>query len=278
MAELSIHFYSNVLHRSTTFKMIIPNDRRRDGFPPAPDNGPSPKEMKTLFLLHGYSGDAGNWVPEWLCEKYNFAIVIPSGENSFWLDAEATGHQFASFVGVELVDYVRKTFGLARSREDTYLMGFSMGGFGALHTALQFPETFGKTAALSSALIVHEVTGMKAEGGIDGKGGNAIANYAYYRECFGEPEKVLESDANPETLVKKIQNGTLKTSDGSIAKMPEIFMACGTEDFLLQNNREFHGFLDSLGVKHVYMESKGIHDMNFWKEYAVKFIPEMMKE
>ena len=126
--------------------MIIPNDRRRDGFPPAPNNGPSPKEMKTLFLLHGYSG---------LMQK-------------------------------------------------------------------QLPEVFGKTAALSSALIVHEVATMKPEGGIDGKGGNAIANYAYYRE--------------------------------------------------------FHGFLDSQGVKHVYIESKGIHDMNFWQEYAVKFIPEMMKE
>ncbi len=149
---------------------------------------------------------------------------------------QATGHQFATFVGVELVDYVRKTFGLARRRENTYLMGFSMGGFDALHTALQFPEVFGKTAALSSALIVHEVAGMKAEGGTDGKGGNAIANYAYYRECFGEPSKLLE------------------------------------------NNREFHGFLDSLGVKHVYIESKGIHDMIFWQEYATKFIPQMMGE
>ena len=261
MAELSIHFYSNVLHRSTTFKMIIPNDRRMDGFPPAPDNGPSPKEMKTLFLLHGYSGDAGNWVPEWLCEKYNFAIVIPSGENSFWLDAEATGHQFATFVGVELVDYVRKTFGLARSRENTYLMGFSMGGFGALHTAFAFPEKFGKTAALSSALIHNEVAKMK-----EGEG-NSVANYDYYRMCFGDPAKLKESDNNPEYLLKK-QIAAGKT-------MPEIFMACGTEDFLIEPNRAFHKFLEEQGVKHTYLESKGIHNLKFWQEYAEKFIPMM---
>ena len=278
MAQFSIHFYSNVLHRNTTFQMVIPNDKRSDGFPPAPEQVQLQKKMKTLFLLHGYTGDAGNWVPEWLCEQYNFAIVIPSGENSFWLDAEATGHQFATFVGRELVDYVRRTFGLAMSREDTYLMGFSMGGFGALHTAFQFPEIFGKTAALSSALIHHEVAEMKPGGGKDGKGGNDVANYAYYRECFGEPSKVLESDANPETLVKKIKAGTLKTSDGSKAVMPEIFMACGTEDFLLEPNRAFHAFLEEEGVKHVYMESKGIHDMNFWQEYAAKFVPMMFGE
>ncbi len=264
MAELSINFYSNTLHRNTTFKMVIPNDKRLDGFPPVENGTIEEKPMKTLFLLHGYTGDAGNWVPFWLPEQYNFAIVIPSGENSFWLDAEATGHQYATYIGAELVDYVRRTFGLAKSREDTYLMGFSMGGFGALHTAFQFPETFGKTAALSSALIHHEVATMQPGGG------NNIANYEYYRGCFGDPSKVLESDANPETLVKKIIAGK--------GKMPEIFMACGTEDFLIENNREFHRFLEEQKVEHVYMESKGIHDMNFWQEYAAKFVPMMFGE
>ena len=88
----------------------------------------------------------------------------------------------------------------------------------------------------------------------------------------------MESDANPETLVKKILAGTLKTTDGSKAIMPEIFMACGTEDFLLEPNRAFHKFLDEQGVKHVYMESKGIHDMIFWQEYAAKFVPMMFGE
>ena len=278
MAQFSIHFYSNTLRRNTCFKMVIPNDRRSDSFPPTPQQIAIHKEMKTLFILHGYTGDAENWIPEWLCEKYNFTIVIPSGENSFWLDQEATGHQFATFVGVELVDYVRRTFNLAKTPDDTFVMGFSMGGFGALHTAFQFPDVFGKTAALSSALIHHEVAQMKPTGGLDGKGRNDVANYAYYREVFGEPSKLLESDSNPEYLVKKILAGTLKTVSGAPAKMPEIYMACGTEDFLLEPNRAFHRFLEEQGVKHTYLESKGIHDMNFWQEYAVKFAPMMFGE
>ena len=52
-------------------------------------------------------------------------------------------------------------------------------------------------------------------------------------------------------------------------------MSCGTEDFLLENNREMHQFLDRIGVEHVYLESAGNHDMKFWNEYAVKF-SEMM--
>ena len=243
MSHLTIKFFSEALVRRTTFEMIIPND-------PAESRG----NMKTLFLLHGYTGDAWNWVPEYLAEKYNFAIVLPNGENGFWLDGISTGHKFCTLVGEELVRYIRKTFGLAMSPEETFIMGLSMGGFGALHTALAYPDTFGKTAALSSALIIHEIAGMK-EGERNDK-----ANYEYYRECFGDLDKVPESENNPEVLVKKLK------AQGK--KLPEIFMACGTEDFLLENNRQFHSFLNENGVPHTYMESAGGHDMKFWDEYA----------
>lgn len=255
MANLTVRFFSESLQRPTTFKMFIPNDRRI--FPRM--EVPSEDEpMKTIFLLHGYTGDGESWVPEWLAEKYNIAVVCPSGENGFWLDGMATGHKFQTFLGEELVKYVRKTFGLAMVPELTYTMGLSMGGFGALHTALAYPETFGKCFAMSSALIVHGIAHMK-----EGES-NPVANYAYYHECFGDLETVLESDNNPETLVKKLK--------AAGAKLPEIYMACGTEDFLIEPNREFHRFLEEQGVEHVYCESKGIHDMIFWSEYVQKFI------
>ena len=261
MADFTVRYMSDCLKRPNSFKVVMPND-----VPEAftADNPSFRRPMKTLFLLHGYTGDADNWVPQMLPMKYNFAIVIPNGENGFWLDGISTGHQYQTMLGVELVNYVRKTFGLAKSPEDTYIMGLSMGGFGALHTALAYPEVFGKAACLSSALIVHEVAGM-TEGS-----GNPTANYEYYRECFGEPSKVLESDNNPETLIKK-----LKAAGKAI---PEILMACGTEDFLLENNRQMHAFLEQENVSHTYIESPGIHDMKFWQEYVEKFVPVMFAD
>lgn len=259
MAYYHIRFFSNSLKRNTSFEMFLPNDVREDI--PHEDTVYSKRKMKTLFLLHGYTGCAENWVPEYLAQKYNFAVVMPNGENAFWLDGISTGRQFCTFVGVELVDYIRKTFGLAMDADETYIMGMSMGGFGALHTALYYPEKFGKLAALSSALIVHEIAHMK-EGG-----GNPVANYAYYHECFGDLETVEESDNNPEILVKKLKD------EGK--KIPEIYMSCGTEDFLLENNRAFHAFLENIGVEHLYLESSGSHDMTFWSEYAVKFVEKM---
>lgn len=76
-----------------------------------------------------------------------------------------------------------------------------------------------------------------------------------------------ESDNNPETLARKLKE--------TGQKIPTIYMSCGTEDFLLENNRELHAYLDSIQVEHTYLESPGAHDMTFWSEYAVKFV-EMM--
>ena len=164
-------------------------------------------------------------------------------------------------MGEELLGYVQRVLGLAKTKEDTYIMGMSMGGFGALHTALYYPDKFGTATALSPALIVHEVASLK-----EGEG-NEIANYEYFRECFGDPAKVLESDNNPETLIKKIK------AEGK--ECPKIFMACGTDDFLIENNRNFHKFLESEGIEHTYVEDKGQHDMEFWNRYVLKFVPMM---
>ena len=101
MSNLTIRFYSNCLRRYTTFKMYLPCDIRQDWG--QTDTKYSENSTKTLFLLHGFTGDAENWVPEYLADKYNFAVVIPSGENSFWLDGRSTGHQFCKFVGEDRV-------------------------------------------------------------------------------------------------------------------------------------------------------------------------------
>ena len=259
MSYFRIEYFSNALCRRTSFDVLIPNDRGIDssGFYPT-------DTMHTLFLLHGYTGKAGNWVPEDVVQKYRIAIVMPNAENSFYLNGLSSGHAYQTMVGEELVDYVRKTFHLARCREDTFIAGMSMGGFGALHTGLAYPETFGKIAALSSALIVHSIAHMKP-------GDNpVVANYDYYRECFGDLETVESRETNPEVQIQ-----LLKARGGII---PDIFMCCGTEDFLLEGNRSMHEFLLREQIEHTYYESSGNHDMAFWSEYIVKAVEWMFRK
>lgn len=264
MSTLSIEFFSGCLMRPVTFRAYLPDGMRflTQEFKDSPHYK---RPTKTLFLLHGYTSDSKEWLYgssiRFLAEKYNLAVVFPNGENSFYLNGEATGRKYCDFVGGELVDYMRKVFGLAKTAEDTFIGGLSMGGFGALHTAFAFPENFSKVAAMSSALLIHELAGMKP--GQD----NGVANYGYYHLCFGNLDHVQESDANPETLLLR-----LKEENKTI---PDIFMACGTEDFLLERNRAFRDFLQKENIPVVYEEGPGSHNMQFWDaklEPAIKWM------
>jgi S-formylglutathione hydrolase FrmB len=255
MSNLRIEFFSNSLMRPVAFEMYIPNDFRIDI--PRQYNPYYTRKCKTVFVLHGYTGWGKGWNNIYeLAEKYNFALVFPSGENSFYLDSQATAGKYGTFIGSELVEYIKKTFGLCYSREDTFISGLSMGGFGALHIGLTYSDSFSRIVALSSALIVHGIADMKP-----GEN-NEVANYYYYRNCFGDLENLIQSDNNPETLVKKM---ILKGKD-----IPKIYMACGTEDFLLAENRCFHDFLVAQNVNVEYIEGSGSHDMAFWNEYFAK--------
>lgn len=257
MSTIHAEFRSNSLTRPAEFWMFLPEK------PPVEIFGPNPhyeRPPKTLILLHGYTGSSSDWlyhspVAE-LSMKYNLAVVMPTGGISFYLDRPGVGNAYGRFVGEDLIDYLRSTFGLAKCRRDTLIAGNSMGGFGALHTALAYPERYGCAMGLSSALVIHQVAGMKPSDQINSH--HVMADYAYYLETFGDPEKVLASTNNPETLVKD-----LKAQGGEI---PRLFMACGTEDFLLNQNRQFHQFLVNERIPVKYVEDSGVHDWAFWNK------------
>lgn len=254
MALLQVNFFSTSLMRINTIHVLLPNDA-----PPEMINGNMhyDRPTKTLYLLHGFSGNTIDWMVGSLAQemalKYNLAIVMPSGENSFYLNGKGTGRAYGEFTGRELVSYVRKTFGLSDKKEDTFIGGLSMGGFGAIHTGLAYPENFGKMFGLSSAMVIHNIKGKK-EGFKD-----HIADYDYYTITFGDLDKLEESDNNPEYLIRK------RKANGETIQ--PLFMACGTEDFLLNENRAFHEFLKAENVAITYKESPGIHDWKFWNEY-----------
>lgn len=254
MSILQVNKYSMALSRFITFHVILPDDA-----PPAMLEGNQNYERKpkTLYLLHGFSGNTTDWLYgssiQELSLKYNLAVVLPSGENSFYLNGKGVGRAYETFTGVELPEYISKTFGLSGRAEDNFIGGLSMGGFGAIHTALKYPERFGRMFGLSSAMLQNDIAGMKP-----GEK-NDIADYDYYYQVFGDLDHLDMSENNPEYLIRM-----KKEKDEEIQP---IFMACGTEDFIVKNNREFRDFLISQGIEPVYYESPGIHDWTFWNQY-----------
>ncbi|MDO4619466.1 MAG: alpha/beta hydrolase-fold protein [Lachnospiraceae bacterium] len=257
MALSRVEFFSDSLKRVVTFFIYLPNDTTEEFTAGNPNYE---RETKTLYLLHGYTGSASDWVigsnAMEVSRFYNVAIVMPSGENSFYIDRRGTGNAYETFVAKELPQYIAKTYRLPQEKENVTIGGLSMGGYGALRLGIKYNERFGAAFGLSSALIIKNLkeTYLK-EGTVE----NMLGDYDYYRQIFGDMDEILEKDVNLEYLVQQ------KLNAGEA--LPRLFMACGTEDSLVDNSRDFRDFLLNLKADLIYYESAGIHSWKFWNEY-----------
>ena len=144
----------------------------------------------TLYFLPGYSANAeelATLLPlRRFSAEYGVAVIIPDGENSFYTDHPERCALFSSYVGDELVRVTRRMLPcLSTRREDTFLGGLSMGGFGAIVNGLQNPQTFGAVVALSSALILDSMLEHTQYTDF------LMTNKGYYESVFGELSQVL---------------------------------------------------------------------------------------
>ncbi len=252
MASGRMEFHAQSIMQHTNFSFVLPVDMPKEEIK---DLRHYDRPAKSLILLHGLTGTDTDWmfggVAQYMAMQYNLAIFMPTTGNSFYLDRGYDGGNFATFVGQELPEFISRTFGYCRDREDTMIAGLSMGGFGAIHTALSFPEMFSRCIALSSALRIHALA--------KDAGNEGVIPAQMAIDIFGDLEHIEESDKNPEVLYRKLK------ADG--ADIPEMYLACGTEDSLLESNREFVRFLENENANCVYEEGPGIHDWVFWNQY-----------
>ena len=257
MAIIEVNFISKCLMRVVTFNAIITVDK----FGPQAENAEQ-KPLKTLYLLHGIFGNYTDWVngtriQAW-AEANDLAVIMPSGENRFYLDDEKSGELYGEFIGKELVEFTRKLFPLSDKREDTFIAGLSMGGYGAIRNGLKYAENFGCVIGLSAALV-HDTWK-------DADNSAPIFTFRrnYYEAVFGEYDKVKGSDKDPKALLLKLKE------EGR--PVPKMYLCCGTEDGLVTANRDFRDFLNENGVDLTYVEGPGKHDWVFWDTYIKKVL------
>ncbi|MCD7807282.1 MAG: esterase family protein [Lachnospiraceae bacterium] len=246
MALMEVNFVSKTLFRAVTFKASLPVDKMTFGA----EIAKTPEKFKTLYLLHGLLGNQEDWVSgtriqRWAEEK-DLAVIMPAGENEFYVDQPGFGRKYGSFVGEELVEMTRKMFPLSDKREDTFIGGLSMGGFGALRNGLKYADTFSHIISLSGALHILEDPQQKSAGGLGIEEG-----------CFGNLVEAAKSDKNPRYLVEKMKQ------EGR-TDLPRIFLSCGTKDSLLKVNQVYRDFLTESGFDVTYSEETGGHEWDFW--------------
>src|SRR4051794_21443569 len=154
MALLRCDVFSEALSLSTSMTVILPQPTTTQiGMTGGGGQEPPP----VLYLLHGLSDDDTIWLRRTSIERYvaplGLAVVMPQVHRSFYTD-EHFGGRYWTFLSEELPALVGSWFRVSQRREDTFVAGLSMGGYGALKWALRQPDRFAAAASLSGALDV----------------------------------------------------------------------------------------------------------------------------
>lgn len=247
MAFIQCDFYSDVLGLSTSMNVILPqNTNSQIGM----ENNAIGDRYPVLYLLHGLSDDHTIWQRRTSIERYvaplGLAVVMPAVHRSFYTDMEK-GYQYWTFISEEVPNIARQFFPISGQREDNFVAGLSMGGYGAFKIALSHPDRYAAAASLSGAVdIAAEVEEIPKDEQL----------YEEFRLLFGETENVRDSNNDLFHLIKKLKS--------SKEEQPYLFQCCGTEDFLYDDNIRFRDFCRQEGIEITYEEEKGSHEWGYW--------------
>ncbi|MEI7845222.1 MAG: alpha/beta hydrolase family protein [Chloroflexota bacterium] len=242
MITNEINFLSESLGMRVALNVLLPQRKLTDK---------QHSKFSTLYLLHGHSDDHTSWQRWTSIERYaegrNLAIVMPNVHLSFYTDM-VHGGKYWQFISEEVPAVVRSMFPLSDKRTDNFVAGLSMGGYGALKLALTYPERYAAAASLSGAVDIREVV-----------------------TSHGEPddEVWLHEMENIFGDLKKVPGGQndlfiLAKNAASAPKKPQLYMCCGTEDFLYADNLHFRDYIKSLSLKLKYEDGPGDHNWAYW--------------
>ena len=240
MALVRCDFFSEVLEVGTSMTVLLPQAgeeqigistgtaRQDHGFP-------------VLYLLHGLSDDSSAWLRYTSIERYaaplGVAVVMPQVQRSFYAD-EVHGERYWTFLSEELPRVVGSFFRVSERREDTFVAGLSMGGYGALKWALHQPERFAAAASLSGALDL-----------------DAISRDPWRRPLF---QRVFDGEVGPQDDLYTL------LGEAEIESLPSLYLGCGTEDHLFAGNERFVDEATLAGVD-VHVDFRpGEHEWGLW--------------
>jgi S-formylglutathione hydrolase FrmB len=244
---------SEILRFTTQVDIAIPQyglSERRAGKSPE-EYYCSDNKLPVMFLYHGGTGISSDWFRfsriEELSDAKKFIVVCPTAQNSCYMNM-AYGPRWFDFINIELYDMVHSMFPASADPKKNFAVGLSMGGYGALKSALTFPEKFAYGAAMSSAAYIPQ----EAAQGIIPLADGGIA-------MLGEQDKILGSENDLFAVSERLKK--------SGRPLPKLFSACGTEDFTYKGNVLFKDHLLSLGFDLTWAEDPGSHTWDYWNDH-----------
>ncbi len=252
MPLIHCNFFSQSLQLSTSMDVILPLR------PWKPQSSAQEGKHPTLYLLHGLSDDHTIWQRRTSIERYvenhDLAVVMPAVHRSFYTDMKA-GPRFWTFISEELPFVAQSLFPLSTAREDNFVAGLSMGGYGAFKLALSCPERYAAAASFSGLTDITLMYKDREHSFVD-----------EIKGVFGSLDEARNSPNDLFWLARKL------ASPRHQGPRPRLYQWCGQQDFLYASNVKFHKHAERLGLDLTYAEGPGDHTWKYWDEQIQIFL------
>ncbi len=234
MVICQVSFFGAAIQKAAGMNVIIPENLK----------GRAP----VLYLLHGLSDDYTGWCRRTSIERYvsnmKLIVVMPDSNRGWYTNSvHPPGLRFEDHIMKDVIGFVERTFPVICERHGRAIGGLSMGGYGAIKLALKHPDVF---------CSAHSHSG-------------ALTRLAALAQATQTDSYILEAKAIFGTSAAGGREDCVALAETCPrSRRPCLWIDCGTQDSLIQDNRQMHRHLLKLRYKHTYHEYPGAHDWPYW--------------
>lgn len=230
----TLSFHGERSRRAVEFTVVLPRDYGTRRYP-------------VIYWLHGKGGtpQRSAHVARYLQDAVQTGAVPDSimifptgGLDSFYTDKPDGSWPVETMIIEDLIPYVDAHYKTLATRQGRLLMGFSMGGFGALKFAAKYPERFG-------AVVAYGAPRLDASMGMRGP------DASIFRDVFDQDMQRFEQNT-PVYLFRKNATRVLEHH-------LRVRLVAGSQDGTRHSMLKLHEALESLGIPHEYEILEGVN-------------------
>jgi enterochelin esterase-like enzyme len=257
-------FRSSILHRDINYAVLLPADY----------DSSVASSYPVVYLLHGYGDNESAWYQYGLISYYADAdpagiqpmiYVMPQGFNTYWVNKYNGQYPYMDVMVKELVPTIDSLFRTVKDAQHRAVMGYSMGGYGALILPARNPGVFRTGVVLSMSFRTDEQYMAEPQSNWDSQwgtlfGGIGSSGTARLTDYFisHSPFHFFKNPADPSLQGQR------------------YFIDCGDDEETLSETSDLlHAVMRGEGIRHEYRVRNGAHDWSYWHRSlpeALRFI------
>ncbi|MEI7527215.1 MAG: alpha/beta hydrolase-fold protein, partial [Mariniphaga sp.] len=243
---------SRMLNNAISYKVLLPESYAisKDSFP-------------VVYLLHGFGDNQSAWLSDGLIQYYadkdsaangQMIFVMPQGFNSYYVNRYNGSYPYMNFFSYELVPEIDRIYRTKKNPQYRAVMGYSMGGYGALILPAMHPEVFSIGVPLSMSFRTDEQYLAETQSNFNSQwgsifGGGGLAGQGRLTDYF----KLL----SPFYFFGQ--------NDLSRYSSLKFLMDCGDDEESLHiTNGSLHNLMRDRKIPHEFRVRNGGHNWQYW--------------